>query len=100
MTTSNERISPLRQRMIEDMRVRKLNPKTQIGYIRAVKRLAEYLKRSPEDATTINSTLSGLHFLFCKTLVRPEAMREMSSVPVPRKLPYVLSMQDMPMLTA
>jgi integrase len=100
--------------MIEDMRVRKLNPKTQNGYIRAVKRLAEYLKRSPEDATadelrefqivmgqqdasptTINSTLSGLHFLFCKTLDRPDAMRKMSSVPVPRKLPYVLSVQDM-----
>ena len=114
MTTSNERISPPRQRMIEDMRVRKLNPKTQNGYIRAVKRLAEYLKRSPEDATadelrefqivmgqqdasptTINSTLSGLHFLFCKTLDRPDAMRKMSSVPVPRKLPYVLSVQDM-----
>lgn len=113
MTTSKEHFSPLRQRMIEDMTMRKLNPKTQIGYIRAVKRLAVYLKRSPEDATadelrefqidmgkqgatptTINSTLSGLHFLFCKTLDRPNALRKISSVPVPRKLPYVLSVQD------
>ena len=39
MTETTERISPLRQRMIDDMRTRKLSPKTQMGYIRAVKRL-------------------------------------------------------------
>jgi len=35
MTHSNQSISPLRQRMIEDMTMRKLSPKTQSGYIRA-----------------------------------------------------------------
>ncbi|MCP4586698.1 MAG: integrase, partial [Pseudoalteromonas sp.] len=43
--------NPLRQRMIEDMTMRRLSPKTQIGYIRGVKKLATFLKRSPEDAT-------------------------------------------------
>jgi hypothetical protein len=37
MNTTTPKISPLRQRMIEDMRIRKLEPKTQSGYIRAVR---------------------------------------------------------------
>jgi hypothetical protein len=44
-------ISPLRQRMIEDMRVRKLGPATQKSYVRAVKALSEFLGRSPATAT-------------------------------------------------
>jgi len=51
MTQLNEAISPLRQRMIDDMNMRKLSPKTQIGYIRAVAKLSEYLKHSPAHAT-------------------------------------------------
>ncbi|MCB0257743.1 MAG: phage integrase N-terminal SAM-like domain-containing protein, partial [Anaerolineae bacterium] len=51
MTQSIQRISPLRQRMLDDMRMRKLSPKTQIGYVRAVKRFTRYLKRSPDTAT-------------------------------------------------
>jgi len=50
MSTSNQTISPLRQRMLEDMRMRKLSDGTQKGYIRAVKRLSEYLGRSPDTA--------------------------------------------------
>ena len=87
-------ISPLRQRMIEDMTLRKLNNKTQLGYIRAVKRLAQFIKRSPKTATaedlrlfqmhlveqgvssqTINATLTGLRFLFTVTLDRPRVLR-------------------------
>jgi len=109
--------SPLRQRMIEDMTMRRLSPKTQIGYIRGVKKLAAYLKRSPEDATaeelrkfqlalaeqgasniTINATLSGLKFLFHKTLNRPDVMLNVSTVPVPRKLPMVLSKEEVKQL--
>jgi integrase/recombinase XerD len=45
-------VSPLRQRMIDDMNMRKFSPKTQIGYIRAVSKLANYLKHSPAQATS------------------------------------------------
>ncbi len=41
----------LRQRMIDDMRMRKLEPRTQEGYIRAVRKLAAFLKRPPDTAT-------------------------------------------------
>src|SRR6478672_8732658 len=51
MNPSTPLISPLRQRMIEDMRLRKLNGKTQITYVRAVRRLAGFLRRSPDTAT-------------------------------------------------
>ena len=48
---SQEPISPLRQRMIEDMTVRKFGEATQRNYIRAVKTLSEFLGRSPATAT-------------------------------------------------
>ena len=117
MSYFTENTSPLRQRMIEDMTMRRLSPKTQIGYIRGVKKLAAYLKRSPEDATaeelrqfqlalaeqgasniTINDTLSGLTFLFHKTLNRLDVMLKVSTVPVPRKLPTVLSKEEVQQL--
>jgi len=44
--------SPLHQRMIEDMTMRKLSPKTQSGYIRAVKELTRFLGRSPDTASS------------------------------------------------
>lgn len=52
MTESNKPVNPLRQRMIDDMMLRKLNDKTQIGYIRAVKRLTQFLQRSPVVVAT------------------------------------------------
>jgi integrase/recombinase XerD len=51
MNDSTRAISPLRQRMMEDMRLRKLAPQTQAGYIRSVRRLASYLRRPPDTAT-------------------------------------------------
>ena len=51
MSSLTPNVSPLRQRMIDDMRMRKFNGKTQIHYIRAVRRLAAFLKRSPNTAT-------------------------------------------------
>ena len=51
MSSHDTSISPLRQRMIEDMTLRKLSPKTQSGYLRWVKRLNGFLKRSPATAT-------------------------------------------------
>lgn len=106
-------ITPLRQRMIDDMTMRKLNHKTQLGYIRAVKRLTQFLQRSPDTATaedlrlfqihlveqgtsnqTLNVTITGLRFFFKVTLDQPQLMRRMSTVSVAEKLPRVLSVED------
>jgi site-specific recombinase XerD len=113
MKDSPEKISPLRRRMIEDMRVRKLSPKTQSTYIRAVRHLAGYLGRSPDTATdedlrryqlhcvdrgvspmALNAAITGLKFFFDVTLKRPELMSKMSHVRVVRKLPVVLSREE------
>jgi integrase/recombinase XerD len=88
---TNEVISPLRRRMIEDMAIRKLSPKTQIGYIRNVKNFAAFLGRSPDtaraddlrrfqlhqrqngvQASSINNAVSALRFFFGVTLDRPD----------------------------
>jgi integrase/recombinase XerD len=43
-------MTPLQQRMIEDMTVRGLVPSTQQAYLRAVRGLTSYYKRSPDDS--------------------------------------------------
>ena len=63
MTDSNKSISPLRQRMIEDMTMRKLSPKTQSGYIRAVKKLTRFLGRSPDTASAEDLRHFQLHLV-------------------------------------
>jgi site-specific recombinase XerD len=99
--------------MIDDMTMRKLNPKTQIAYIRAVKNLTRFLRRSPDTATaedlrrfqlylvekgtsrtTVNATITGLRLFFEVTLSRPATMTKMSHVYEPRKLPVVLSAEE------
>jgi site-specific recombinase XerD len=111
--TKKHSISPLRQRMIEDMRLRKLSPKTQRNYIRAVKKLTQFLGRSPDTASaedlrrfqlhlveagvssiTLNATITGLRFFFEVTLDRHDALAKMSRVYEPRKLPVVLSAEE------
>ena len=106
-------VSPLRQRMLEDMSVRRFTPDTQREYIRAVKRLAAFLGRSPDTATreelrsfqlhltetgtrppTINATVTALRFFFRVTLDRPETTRHLVFVYEPRKLPRVLSTEE------
>jgi integrase/recombinase XerD len=108
MNDSTQEISPLRQRMLEDMRLRKLAPQTQASYIRSVLRLAKYLRRAPDTATvedlrnfqlqlvdrgtspiTFNATITGLKFFFGVTLDRGELMAKMKPVFVPRPLPVV-----------
>ena len=110
MTQDSKPISPLRQRMIEDMTLRRLGQKTQVTYLRAVRGLAIWLRRSPDNATaedlrryqlhlvehgvsavTINITITGLKFFFVNTLGRPEVMDKMSPIYEPRRLPEVLS---------
>jgi integrase/recombinase XerD len=116
---SSKTISPLRQRMIEDMRMRKLAPHTQAGYIRAVRKFAQYLNRSPDTATaedlrsfqlylvdhgaspiTLNATITGLKFFFGVTLERGTLMAKMQHVFVPRTLPVVLSRDEVRCLIA
>jgi integrase/recombinase XerD len=111
MDTTTHAGSPLRHRMIEDMRMRKLEPRTQEAYIRAVRKLTVFLKRSPDTATvedlrnfqlhlvdagtsavTLNATLTGLKFFFDITLGRIELMA--------RTMPVVLSMQEAAALIA
>jgi len=116
---SSKTISPLRQRMIEDMRMRKLALHTQAGYIRAVRKFTRYLKRSPDTATaedlrnfqlylvdhgaspiTLNATITGLKFFFGVTLERGSLIAKMQHVFVPRTLPVVLSREEVRLLIA
>ena len=113
MNTPTPKISPLRQRMIEDMRIRKLEPKTQSSYIRAVRHFTVWFGRSPDRAgpedlrlfqlhlvdkgvspISINAMQSGLRFFFDITLNRPELMAKVRSVRVPQRLPVVLSREE------
>jgi integrase/recombinase XerD len=119
MNDSTREISPLRQRMLEDMRLRKLAPQTQASYVRSVRRLAAYLRRAPDTATvedlrnfqlhlvdrgtspiTLNATITGLKFFFDVTLDRAELMAKMKPVFVPRTLPVVLSREEVSALIA
>src|SRR5260221_10320025 len=119
MNDSTREISPLRQRMLEDMRLRKLAPHTQASYVRAVRKLAGYLRRPPDTATvedlrnfqlhlvdrgtspiTLNATLTGLKFIFDITLGRGELMARMQPVKLPRTVPVVLSTQEAAALIA
>ena len=119
MDIATPNVSPLRQRMLEDMRMRKLEAKTQTAYVRAVRRLAAFLKASPDTATaedlrrfqmhlvdegtspiTLNSTITGLKFFFDVTLDRRALMAKMQPVHVPRTLPVVLSRDEVSRLIA
>ena len=61
--TNNSTVSPLRQRMIEDMVARKLNPHTQRSHSHSCKRFAAYLKRSPDTATPDDVRAFQLHLI-------------------------------------
>ncbi len=119
MSQTTETTSELRRRMIEDMRMRKLGDKTQSSYIRAVRKFAGYLGRSPDSATvedlrnfqlhlvdhgvspiTLNATITGLKFFFDITLDRVELMARMQPVSVPRTLPVILSREEVTRLIA
>jgi site-specific recombinase XerD len=99
--------------MIEDMTMRKLAAKTQASYICAVKKLADYLGHSPHTATaedlrqfqlhltdqgasriTINTTITALRFFFETTVGDRHIAGKLKTVPVPRKLPVVLSREE------
>jgi site-specific recombinase XerD len=107
---TDKAISPLRQRMIEDMEVRGFTACTQRGYLAAVKNFTVFLGCSPgradqEDlrrfqhhmrsegasATAMNSAVSALRFFFGVTLRRGDAELGMTTVRLPQRLPVILS---------
>jgi len=113
MTNNTKTISPLRQRMIEDMVMRKLSTQTQTAYLRVVKNFAGFLGQSPDTASAedlrryqlhlveqgvssgnLNATITGLRFFFETTLEHPEIMKRMRHVYEPRKIPVILSLEE------
>ena len=105
--------TPLRERMIEDMRIHGMGDKAQKAHIRAIKDFALFLGRSPDTATpddlrayqlhmtdtgvtptTYNARIMALRFLFGKTCGREEMKKYMQFRTQPRKLPAVLSLED------
>ena len=110
---SEKPISPLRQRMIEDMSVRNFVEKTRNDYIRHVCTFTAFLGRSPDKAgpedlrrfqlhqtqtgvrpPTINSSVAALRFFFTVTLGRADMARHLTFVREPRKIPTVLSEEE------
>jgi site-specific recombinase XerD len=110
---TDQAMSPLRRRMIEDMTIRNLSPRTQEGYIRTMKSFAAFLGRSPDTASfedvrrfqlhlatngigvpTLNHTVSALRFFFKITLGRGDIEKHTQIAREPRKLPVVLSPEE------
>src|SRR6202163_4901615 len=111
---SKEVVSPLRQRMIEDMNARKLGAPSQRSHIHSCRRLAAFLKRSPDTATpddirrfqlhlaetgvsicTRNGIMTGLKFLLRVTLRRLDLAAEIYHIREPQKIPLVMSQDEM-----
>ena len=107
---NTDAISPLRQRMIEDMNARRLCAGTQKGHIRSCRRFAAFLKRSPDTATAEdirlfqlhlaetglsicnrNRIMTGLRFLFRVTLRRLDLAAEIYHIREPERIPLVMS---------
>jgi integrase/recombinase XerD len=110
---STESVTPLRQRMIEDMNARKLCAGTQRGHIRSCKQFAAFLKQSPDTATAEdirrfqlhlseagasicnrNRIMTGLRFLLRVTLRRLDLAAEIYHIREPQKIPLVMSQDE------
>lgn len=110
---SEEKTTPLRERMLEDMRIRGIGEKGQKAHIRAVKDFAAFLGRSPDTATadelrgyqlhmtdscvsptTFNARIVALRFFFGQTCGREDMKRFMQFRTLPKKLPTVLSVEE------
>ena len=108
-----KKTSPPRERMIEDMRIRGMSPKTQQAHIRAVRYFAEFIGRPPDTATpdelrayelhmtdsgvstgVFNARIVSLRFFFGMTCGREEMKRYMQFRRKAKKLPVVLSIEE------
>jgi integrase/recombinase XerD len=117
--TETTTVSPLRQRMIEDMAARKLGRHSQRSHIHSCKRFAAWLKRSPETATADdirqfqlhlvdsglsiinrNRIMTGVRFLFRVTLRRHDLAAEIYHIKEPTKIPLVMSQTEIKRLLA
>jgi len=110
---STNTVSPLRQRMIEDMNARKLGAHSQRSHIYSCKRLAAFLNRSPDTATpedirrfqlhlaesgpsicNRNRIMTGVKFLLRVTLRRLDLAAEIYHIREPQKIPLVMSRDE------
>ena len=108
--STDSTVSPLRQRMIEDMAARKLGPHSQRSHIHSCRRFAAFLGRSPDTATADdvrrlqlhlveaglsipnrNRIMTGVKFLFRVTLRRHDLAAEIYHLKEPQKLPLTMS---------
>jgi integrase/recombinase XerD len=106
-------MSALRQRMIEDMQVRNYSPRTVEAYVAAVVKLARHVKKSPDQASVeevrafevallakkpswsqFNQVVAGLRFFFGTTLARPGMVEMLPYGKRPKRLPVVLSVEE------
>src|SRR5665213_639123 len=106
-------VSPLRRRMIDDMMLRNLSPATQRSYLHAVSKFSRYFGRSPdrlglEDVRAfqvylvsqgiswpaLNQTVCALRFFYGVTLDRAEIPERIVYARTPRKLPDILSAEE------
>src|SRR3954471_15510155 len=112
-STLDTPVSLLRRRLIDDMTMRRFSRETQRNYIRDVRRFATFLACPPDTASaddlrrfqveqrdagvpvpTMNSIVSALRFFFTQTLDRPDLARKLVRLAHPRKLPVVLSRDE------
>ena len=112
-------MTALRQRLIEDMQVRNYSPRTVEAYVAAVAKLAKHFMRSPDQLTAeevrafqvdllakkpswsqFNQVVAGLRFFFGTTLARAGVVEMLPYGKKPKRLPTVLSVEEVGQLLA
>jgi site-specific recombinase XerD len=110
---ADKTISPLRQRLIDDMTTRRLSPKTVVAYVNGVKRFAEFIHCPPDKATTedlrlyrldlarsgysvhaINQHIAGIRFFYTVTMPSEPMLGIAKYIRRPDQLPVVLSTEE------
>ena len=110
---TDQYVPALRQRFLEDMQIKGLQPKTQTMYLRGMRDFTRFLGHAPDTATpeelrafqldmkergvgapTFNNRLTVLSFFFAATCPRPEMKRHMRYQRAAKKIPVVLSAEE------